>query len=169
MAGLELSAQKSVAMLFTQKKEVGQLLDNPLNPVHLSIIGVELKWQEEARYLGVYLDPKLTFLRHIQIKLKAARMTIMRLRSSIGKLWGPSPYLIRWAYLCFVCPTLTFWHFTWGSKITTKSLKLKLGKIQAEALRLCGHFRLGTPMKPRCSSAGSEVIPECRGMKGRIG
>ena len=66
----------------------------------LVLDGVELEWQEEARYLGVYLDPKLTFRRHIQIKIRSAKMTIMRLRSSMGKLWGPSPYLTRWAYLC---------------------------------------------------------------------
>ena len=44
-----------------------------------------------------------------------------------------------------VRPAFTFGHFLWGSTITTKTLKLKLAQLQAEALRLCGHFWYGTP------------------------
>ena len=63
----------------------------------------------------------------------------------MGKLWGPNPYLTRWAYLCVVRPALVFGHIVWGHKINTRALKLKLDKLQAEALRLCGHFRRSTP------------------------
>ena len=106
---------------------------------------MELEWADQARYLGVILDQKLNFRAHIAKKVKDAKATINRLRSSMGKLWGPSPYLTRWAYLCVVRPALVFGHFVWGHKVNTASLKAKLNKLQAEALRLCGHFRLSTP------------------------
>ena len=63
----------------------------------------------------------------------------------MGKLWGPHPYLTRWAYLCVVRPALVFGHFVWGHKVNTMTLRRKLERLQAEALRLCGHFRRSTP------------------------
>jgi ribonuclease HI len=104
---------------------------------------VELEYQDEARYLGVILDEKLSFRSHIEKKIKIAKMAIMQLRSSMGKLWGPSPYLTRWAYLCVIRPALVFGHFVWGHKVAP--FKHKLDVIQSLALRLTGNFRQSTP------------------------
>ena len=137
-AGLELSPAKSVAVFFTRSRDV-----EPPSNIHIG--GQELERQPQARYLGVTLDQKLNFRAHIDKKIKEARMSLMRLKSSIGKLWGPRPYLARWAYLCVVRPALTFGHFVWGHRISTRTLRRKLGTVQSEALRLCGHFRKSTP------------------------
>ena len=63
----------------------------------------------------------------------------------MGKLWGPNPYLTRWAYLCAVRPALTFGHFVWAWKATTSTIKRKLEHLQTMALRMCAHFCRSTP------------------------
>ena len=85
-------------------------------------------------------------------KIANAQWHIMRLNESMGKLWGPNPYLTRWAYLCVVRPALTFGHFVWGWKCNTKKLKHDFQMLQARALRLFAHFRHGTP------KVGMEVL-----------
>jgi ribonuclease HI len=135
-AGLELSSEKSVAMLFRKTEAVWE-------PNKLHVNGREIEYAEEARYLGVILDPKLSFRPHIEKKIRTAKMLLMQLGSSMGKLWGPSPYLTRWAYLCVVRPALVFGHFVWGHRV--KPFKYKLDVLQAMALRLTGNLRRSTP------------------------
>ena len=144
-AGLEISPTKSVAVIFSKSQKVRNLFEDEEDGMKLTIDGVEIEWHTHARYLGVLVDQKLNFRPHIESKLKAARGMLMRLKGSMGKLWGPNPYLTRWAYLCVVRPAFVFGHLVWGHKVNTKTLKLKLAKLQAEALRLCGHFRRSTP------------------------
>ena len=132
-AGLELSPAKSVAVVFSRCDDSIDFFEDEEIGHRLQVDGVELQWQKEARYLGVFLDQRLNFRSHIERKVKAARMTIMRLKGSMGKLWGPSPYLTRWAYLCEVRQALTFGHFVWGSLVTTKRLRGKHVALQAEA------------------------------------
>ena len=108
-AGLELSPTKSLVVLFIKGK-----LANINFPGKLRVNSEEIEYSHEARYLGVQLNRKLNFRAHIDLKMKKARQNIMRLQSSMGKLWGPNPYLTRWAYLCAVSPALTFGHFVWA-------------------------------------------------------
>ena len=96
-AALELSPTKSVAVFFIK----GKLADINF-PGKLRVNGKEIEYSHEARYLGVQLDWKLNFREDIDLKIKKARQHIMRLQSSMGKLWGPNPYLTRLAYLCAV-------------------------------------------------------------------
>ena len=42
-------------------------------------------------------------------------------------------------------PALTFGHFVWAWKATTSTIKRKLERLQAMALRMCGHFCRSTP------------------------
>ena len=71
-------------MYFTRSKGV-------VPPSNLILGGQELEWQEEARYLGVYLDTKLNFRGHIARKVKKAKLTLLRLRGSIAASYGVPP------------------------------------------------------------------------------
>ena len=99
------------------------------------------------------LDHKLNFRTHINPKIKNPRQHVMRLQSSMGKLWGPNPYLTRWAYFCPVRPALTFGNFVWVWKATVSTIRRKLERLQAMALRMSGHFSRSTP------KVGMEMIP----------
>ena len=47
----------------------------------------------------------------------------MTLRSSLGKLWGPKPYLMRWIYLQIVRPMFTFGALFWGQAVKTDTIR----------------------------------------------
>ena len=136
-AQLELSAPKSMAVIFRKPTIYN------FDPPNLSINGEEIEYVPHARYLGVILDEELNFTEHITKKIAAAKRHIMQLRASMGKLWGPSPYLTRWAYLCIVRPAITFGHIAWGSKVSKH--RLALDRVQYLGLKLSGHFRHSTP------------------------
>ena len=129
-AGLELSPTKSVAVLFIKGK-----LAKINFPGKLPVNSKEIEYSHEASYLGVQLDRKLNFRAHIDLKIKKSRQHIMRLRSSMGKLWGPNPYLTRWAYLCAVRQALTLGHFVWAWKATTSTIKRKSAGNGAQDVR----------------------------------
>ena len=93
-AGLELSPTKSVVVLFSKGK-----LANINFPGKLRVNGEVIKYSHEARYHDVQLDQKLNFRAHIDLKIKNVMQHIMRLQSSMRKLWGPNPDLKRWEYL----------------------------------------------------------------------
>ena len=102
-----------------------QVLGSPLHqgqagqhqlPRQVWVNGEDIEYSHDARYLGVQLD----------------RLHIMRLQSSMGKLWGPNQYLTRWAYLCAVWPALTLGHFMWAWKATTSTIRRKLARLQAD-------------------------------------
>ena len=110
-------------MVFSKSQQVRDLFEDE-EGLKLTIEGEEIEWKPHARYLGVLVDQKLNFRTHIEAKLKSARTLLMQLKGSMGKLWGPNPYLTRWAYLCVVRPAFVFGHFVWGHKVNTKTLKL---------------------------------------------
>jgi ribonuclease HI len=106
--------------------------------------GVELEWQTEVKYLGLWLDQGLTWSLHMTKKMAACKKTIMQLRGSVGKLWGPSPYLMRWAYLCIVRPSFLYGHLIWGHACISR-FRTQMAALQRLALTLSGSFRKGTP------------------------
>ncbi len=52
----------------------------------------DLDYSDTVRYLGILLDGKLTFGPHIREKAKKAIRLLYQFRTSIGQLWGPSPF-----------------------------------------------------------------------------
>jgi hypothetical protein len=44
------------------------------------------------------LDGKLSWKPHIENKIKKAKRTLMAIRPTIGKSWGPSPMCARWSW-----------------------------------------------------------------------
>jgi hypothetical protein len=136
-AGLRVSAAKSQAVLFTRMRKF-------FMPPNIVLDGVDLLYQEEVKYLGLWLDRGLTWSLHMEKKFASCRRLLMQLKGSIGKLWGPTPYLIRWSYLCVVRPSLLYGHFIWGHACYGH-YRSKFASLQRTALSLSGHFRKATP------------------------
>lgn len=59
-------ADKTNAVLFHRKKKA-------LNPKKLTMNGKTIEYQSEVKYLGVYLDSRLTWKYHIEQKIKRLR------------------------------------------------------------------------------------------------
>ncbi len=89
--GLQFSGPKTVAVLFTHKRVFRK---TPL----LKVGNTELPYSNHVWYLGLELDSKLSWKRHVLEKVRTAKFKLMHVKRAIGKLWGPSPKITRWAY-----------------------------------------------------------------------
>ena len=89
-----------------------------------------LEWAKSVTYLGVELDEKLTFNLHIQNKIKKAKRFLLKLRNSIGKVWGPTPMsLLLYAYKNMIIPSLAHGAIVWYKSCENASIKKKLAQL----------------------------------------
>jgi ribonuclease HI len=102
--------------------------------------------------LGVTLDDKLSWRPHIENKIKKAKLTLMAIRSTIGKSWGPSPMCARWSWTGVIRPALTYGAIVWSRTASQAWAKKKLQGLQMMALSQIANVRPSTP------SAGLEVM-----------
>ena len=134
--GLELSPSKTVAMVFTNKHDYKQPTTN------LQVDGNIITPSTETKYLGVTLDNKLNWATHINNKITQAKRLLFKLRGTIGKLWGPCPSMMIWAYKTMVRPIITYCSFVWAHKLTQEQ-KNQLASLQRLALSMTAHMRHG--------------------------
>jgi hypothetical protein len=135
--GLELCPNKTVHMIFTHKSKrdgQGQLL----------LEGRKIEEVKSVKYLGVTLDSRLNWNKHIENKINAGRKTVFMLSNTLGKTWGPTPDVIKWCYTAVIRPMVTYAMGIWGPYISKVNMG-KLGSLQRLALNGMGHFRKGTP------------------------
>ncbi len=133
--GLQFSGPKTVAVLFTHNR----VFRTP------PLLGWGTLNYHHIRYLGVELDSKLTWKRHVLEKVKTAKFKLMHVQRAIGKLWGPSPKITRWAYFSIIRLALTKGCQVWARAITDKSIVSSLVRVNRFALMLMGNFRTKTP------------------------
>jgi ribonuclease HI len=144
--GLKLSPEKTIVMLSSKKTKT---FKEPKNKV--KVYGKPVEFSNSATYLGVIIDKKLTWTEHLNHKIKQAKRLLFKIRSAIGKLWGPSPEAMLWAYKAMVRSVITYGAFAWGHSLNMYK-KNELSKLQRLALDMVGHFRRGTP------KAGLDII-----------
>ncbi len=76
----------------------------------------DLIYSDTVKYLGVLLDSKLTFCSHIRKKQKKASRLLYFFKTSVGQLWRPNPYLMRWVLTGIVLPKITYRAMIWANK-----------------------------------------------------
>ncbi|OXU31714.1 hypothetical protein TSAR_007217 [Trichomalopsis sarcophagae] len=76
-----VNLNKVSSMLFTKRYKTG-----PMDGITLN--GVNLKLVKDTKYLGVVLDPKLSWDKHIKIKCEKAVYTFWVCKSVFGRTWG---------------------------------------------------------------------------------
>ena len=60
--------------------------------------GVEITPQDSMTYLGVVLDNKLNWNKHIQSKVSKCKKFLAMLRPAIKHHWGLSPKIVQWIW-----------------------------------------------------------------------
>ncbi len=110
----------------------------------------DLIYSDMVKYLGVLLDSKLTFGPHIREKVKKVIRLLYYFKTSVGQLWGPSPYLTRWVLTGIVLPKITYGAMVRANRAT--NYKKHLNRVQRLGLLAMAHVRRSTP------TAGLEVI-----------
>jgi hypothetical protein len=86
-----------------------------------------------VKYLGVFLDSKLTWNQHVQNVLKKAQTTFAVVRRSSGIRWGLRPSMVHWLYTRVIRPFIFYGALVWWSKATHKTTKILLSRIQRTA------------------------------------
>jgi len=108
--GLRFGAAKTVSVIFSRRRFA--------EPKRLTVDGLEILYSNEVKYLGITLDYKLSFGKHVEGRLKKAKALLFKLRNGIGQLWGPSPCHMRWAYTSIVRPMISYGSLVWGHMST---------------------------------------------------
>ena len=145
--GLAFSATKTVAVVFTKK---GSKRSKPFPPLKLDTH--PLPYVEEVKYLGILLDQRLNWFKHIRWKIRVAKATLLKLRNATGKLWGLHPRMGRWAWIGVVRPAVTYGALVWAEACKNQAIQRQLNKLSRLALITLGFFRKSTP------TAGLEVV-----------
>lgn len=138
--GLELSAEKTEYMLCTNKQRKSYSIPD----TGIKVKGATIERVTSVKYLGLTIDHRLLWHEHITNKIAADRKIWHKLRCFIGKTWGPSPKLTKYAYTGSIRPILSNGAFALAHKLT-KGQKQKLKSFQRQVLMQLGNFRKGTP------------------------
>jgi hypothetical protein len=157
-----------VVMLFTNKRASSYKM-----PTQLRLYSQEIPFSKTAEYLGITLDDKLSWRPHIENKIKKAKRTLIAIRSTIVKSWGPSPMCARWSWTGVIRPALTYGAVVWSRTGTQAWARTKFQRLQRMALSQIAQVRPSTP------SAALEVMygvpptglvhPELRPKRGNTG
>ena len=143
--GLKFSATKTQALLFTKRYKT-KVTKN------LVMSGKVLPLSDKISYLGVTLTKRLGWEEHITAKIQRAKAKLIRLKTTTGVMWGPSPRMLIWAYNSIIIPAVTYGALVWGHKEFPEDTKLRLARLNRLVSRGAAPTRSGTP------TAGLEVI-----------
>jgi len=138
--GLNFSATKTVAMIFSKQ------LAPPNTRMQLYMGEKKLKYSEDTKYLGVILDRRLTWKKHVQTKLSQAKQLLYRMKNALGVTWGLDPKLIRWIYTGIVRPAITYGALVWAHTINKEWQKAHFKNLHGTILRMLGPVRKHTPI-----------------------
>ena len=133
--GLKFNPEKSIAVIFTRRRK------QP--PFKLKIDGKEIEFQTQVKYLGVTLDSKLYWTRHIDEKIKSAKRYLSLVNNITRDNWGPKPKLMRWAYLGIVRPMICYGSLIWGHRAPESIAKLR--RVNRLAMNTFANFPKSTP------------------------
>ena len=127
--GLTFNASKTEVLIFTDRRIIG-------NPKKLKMNGIPLQYSKEAKYLGVTLDTRLLWNKHIDNKINMAKRKLMTIKSVINTYCGPSNKLLEWAYRGIVIPSITYAAIAWYKKVDSAGVIQKLRQLNRLAMLL---------------------------------
>jgi Ribonuclease HI len=124
---------KKYALIHFVNPEVG---GEKLTPLILPSTTVQATTTAE-RYLGIWLDPGLTFQHHREQMLVKAGISLQALRGLTGSTWGASLSTMRAIYQAVMIPQMLFGAAAWHSPLTTtrreRGYMRKFAGIQSRA------------------------------------
>lgn len=124
---LPVNSDKSQSVYFT--KSVA--LSKPFEKVHYKENAIE--WTNQAKYLGVTLDFRLTFTPHIRDKIKSTNIIKYQLYPLIGRRSKLPIKTKLGLYKAIIIPHLTYACPTWGHAKPTAIKKIQI--VQNKILR----------------------------------
>ena len=120
-------------------------------PVYMQ--GVPLKFVDSVKYLGLTLDKRLNWRKHILDKIALCSQYLLKMANIAHTTWGPKPHLMRWVYRCMVRPKITYGAIVWFHSVEkSKSLKKKLRRLNRLGMNTYATVHRSSPTR------GLEII-----------
>ena len=138
--GLRFCPNKTSAILFTRARSPPQL--SPL-----TMYGEDIPYVTSTKLLGVKLDSKLSWMPHIEDKIKTCKGALMRLLPIMRRTWSPQPRYTRWLYKDVILPILLYGCHLWAHKLDNNSRAItnRLQKLHRLGLLSIANVRKSTP------------------------
>ena len=108
-------------------------------PPCLSLQGTPLTWVPHIRYLGVWVDSKLTWRRHISVIAQRGLSRLRLIHRGVSTLWGLHPSIVYRLVRAAVLPAVFYAAPIWSSAVCHLARLRPLDRV----LRLCGICILG--------------------------
>lgn len=134
--GFKLSVEKTKVVLFTKKK----IIDN----IEVKMYEQKLEQVKSFKFLGMWLDTKLTWIEHINRIVDKCKKIINIMRCLTGRDWGASRNGLRKINIALIRSVLDYGCFIYGRASKTALQKIEV--VQAQALRICSGAYKTTPI-----------------------
>ena len=136
--GLKFNPEKTVVVNFSRKRD--QLIP------HLKIGDDYVPYSKEAIYLGIKLDHKLFWRKHMLDKIAKSKKYLMKMANISKTIWGPRPNLSRWVFRCVVRPMTIYASVIWGHAVTDNMI-VRFRRLNRLALSTYTMFPRSTPTR----------------------
>jgi len=118
----------------------------------LTMLGRPMPRTQSVTYLGMRINDTLNWWPHIQEKAKTAKFLLRKSNDIFGRLWGPSPTMIKWSLDAVVAPKVLYGSHVWHDLLSTQKLQDTLRTVNRLGIISMAPCRLHTP------SRGLEVV-----------
>ena len=109
----------------------------------MRIEGKDIEYKTEVKYLGITLDSKLYWTKHIDEKIMKTKKYLGKIAHMTRDNWGPKPKLMRWVYIGVVRPMLCYGAMIWGHR--APELAEKFRRLNRMAMNTFANFPKSTP------------------------
>lgn len=120
---LGVNPLKTQIVRFTNKQKLDTLPE-------LCLDGQPLQLSEIVKYLGIWLDSKLTWRKQLEEAVNRARAVFWTLKGCFGSSWGLPPQTLRWLYVTVMRPTLAYGSVVWWRRAQLLKSQTDLSKFQ---------------------------------------
>ncbi|XP_063990376.1 uncharacterized protein LOC135169362 [Diachasmimorpha longicaudata] len=81
------------------------------------------------KYLGIWLDKKLSWKKDIAMQTNKVTMTYWACRRMFGRTWGLRPRMVKWIYTAIMIPQLTYAAVVWRSALNKACYRKAVDRV----------------------------------------
>lgn len=130
---LSLAPQKTEAIILTKKRKLPQ--------ISFELLGNVIRPQNKIKYLGIWLDPKLTFAEHVNQTIRKAERTTTALSKLMPNIGGPRASK-RKLLVSVIHSQLLYAAPIWYTVTNNRKILAKLNRIHRQlCIRTCSGYR----------------------------
>lgn len=121
-SGLNVNPAKTELVLFRKGYKIPSIKLPKLN-------GITLELSNQAKFLGVILDSRLTWKANLEDRVRKAQIAYYVCRRAFSNTWGLAPKLVNWIFTAVVRPILTYGATVWWKALLSDSNCKRLDRV----------------------------------------